>query len=56
MKTGDKVVLTENTIVVDAYGTDLLLKGTEGTLIADAEAAAKDLMLPVSLSISLIAP
>jgi hypothetical protein len=30
MNTGDKVVLTDNTIVVDAYGTDYLLKGTEG--------------------------
>jgi len=35
MKTGDKVVLSENTIVVDVHGADYLLKGTEGILKAD---------------------
>ena len=32
MNAGAKIILTEGTIVVDAYGADFLLKGTEGVV------------------------
>jgi len=35
MNAGDKIVLAENTIVVDDLGTDYLLKGTMGVVKAD---------------------
>lgn len=35
MKAGDKIVLAENTIVVDGLGADYLLKGTTGVAKAD---------------------
>jgi hypothetical protein len=35
MNVGDKIVLTEDAIVVDALGTDYLLKGTTGVLQKD---------------------